>query len=184
MSEQPVTVIGLGLTGSALARMCLAHGHPTTVWNRSPARADDLVARGAVRAPRISRAVAASPLVVVCVADHGAVREVLGEASDALSGHMLVDLTSGAPQDARDTAASVTRLGADHVDGAVLAVPPAIGGPDAMLLYRGSRRAFEAHQPTLSRLGTSTYPGQRCRSGGAVRPRPAAGFSRLDDPVL
>ena len=70
-----------------------------------------------------------------------------------------MDLTSGTPQDARDTAASVTRLGADNVDGAVLAVPPAIGGPDAMLLYSGSRRAFEAHQPTLSRLGTSTYLG-------------------------
>ena len=154
-----MTVIGLGFMGSALAREFLAHGHPTTVWNRSPARADDVVARGAFRASTIPQAVTASPLVVVCVADHAAVREVLDEASDALSGRVLVDLTSGTPHDARDTSQWVTRLGADHVDGAILAVPPAIGGPDAMLLYSGSRPAFEAHRPTLSRLGTSTYLG-------------------------
>ncbi|MFD4375859.1 NAD(P)-binding domain-containing protein, partial [Streptomyces sp. NPDC058527] len=44
MSEQqhentPVTVIGLGSMGSALAAAFLAAGHPTTVWNRTPERA-------------------------------------------------------------------------------------------------------------------------------------------------
>ena len=36
----PVTVIGLGLMGQALAGAFLRAGHPTTVWNRSAAKAD------------------------------------------------------------------------------------------------------------------------------------------------
>src|ERR1044072_8092422 len=46
----PVTVLGLGPMGQALAGAFLAQGHPTTVWNRTAARAGGLVARGATRA--------------------------------------------------------------------------------------------------------------------------------------
>ena len=56
----PVTVIGLGLMGQALAGAFLADGHPTTVWNRSAAKAEQLVARGATLAASARNAVAAS----------------------------------------------------------------------------------------------------------------------------
>lgn len=158
-TPSPVTVIGLGFMGSALARAFLRNGHPTTVWNRSAARAADLVAEGAARAATVAEAVEASPLVVMCVLDHAAVREVFDAAGDALSGCLLVDVTSGTPQDARETADWAAQRGADHLDGAIMAVPPAIGGPEAMLLYSGSRDGFEAHRPTLSHLGASTYLG-------------------------
>jgi 3-hydroxyisobutyrate dehydrogenase-like beta-hydroxyacid dehydrogenase len=45
-----VTVLGLGEMGSALAGAFLGGGLPTTVWNRSPGKADALVAKGAVGA--------------------------------------------------------------------------------------------------------------------------------------
>jgi 3-hydroxyisobutyrate dehydrogenase-like beta-hydroxyacid dehydrogenase len=61
-----VTVIGLGLMGQALAGAFLAHGHPTTVWNRSAAKAEELVAHGAPLAASVRDAVAASPLVIIC----------------------------------------------------------------------------------------------------------------------
>lgn len=35
----PVTVLGLGPMGRALASAFLAAGHPVTVWNRTPGRA-------------------------------------------------------------------------------------------------------------------------------------------------
>lgn len=38
----PVSVIGLGAMGRALAGAFLDAGHPTTVWNRSPGRAGEL----------------------------------------------------------------------------------------------------------------------------------------------
>ena len=81
-SVTPVTVIGLGLMGQALAGAFLRAGHPTTVWNRTAAKAEQLVGEGAKLAGSVGDAVAASPLVVVCVSDYTAVRELfepLGE---------------------------------------------------------------------------------------------------------
>ena len=79
----PVTVLGLGAMGTALSRAFLAAGHPTTVWNRTRGRADPLRAAGAAVAPDVSAAVAASPLVVVCLLDTPAVDAVLVDAGGA-----------------------------------------------------------------------------------------------------
>lgn len=74
----PVTVIGLGAMGRALAGAFLDNGHPTTVWNRTAGKAGELTKRGATEAATAAEAIAASPVVVVCVLDYDAVRDVLG----------------------------------------------------------------------------------------------------------
>jgi 2-methyl-1-pyrroline reductase len=155
----PITVIGLGLMGAALARTFLKAGHPTTVWNRSAKKADDLVAKGATRAATLSEAIRASPLVVLCVLDHDAVREVLQHAGDAFTGRVFVNLTSETPAQARETAAWASARGIDYLDGAIMDIPQGIGRPQATLLYSGSRSAFTDWQPALSCLGTGTYLG-------------------------
>src|SRR5918997_559548 len=93
--KEPVTVAGLGAMGTALARAFLRAGHPTTVWNRTARRADDLVAAGAVRADSVAAAAAASAVVVICVMDNTVVRELL---SDKLAGRSVVNLTSSTPE--------------------------------------------------------------------------------------
>ncbi|MFD0855163.1 NAD(P)-binding domain-containing protein, partial [Actinomadura adrarensis] len=44
--KKSLTLLGLGDMGAALARAWLAAGHPLTVWNRTPARAEPLKAEG------------------------------------------------------------------------------------------------------------------------------------------
>ncbi|MFF5114130.1 NAD(P)-dependent oxidoreductase [Streptosporangium sp. NPDC000509] len=73
-----MTVIGLGAMGKALAGAFLDNGHPTTVWNRTAGKGGELVERGATEAATVAEAIAASPLVVVCVLDDAAVRATLG----------------------------------------------------------------------------------------------------------
>ncbi len=155
-----VTVIGLGAMGSALAGAFLKGGHPTTVWNRSADKADSLVARGAIRAASVTDAVAASPLVVLCALDYAAVRGILDSEGDALSGRVLVNLTTGTPDQARQTARWAAEHGAGYLDGGILADPEQIGTAGARLYYSGSRDAFETHRATLKVLGESaTYYG-------------------------
>jgi 3-hydroxyisobutyrate dehydrogenase-like beta-hydroxyacid dehydrogenase len=149
----PVTVIGLGLMGQALARVLLNEGHATTIWNRSARKADALVAQGARRAATATEAVAASPLVLICVSDYAAVRETLDPARDALTGKVLVNLTSGSPAQARETAAWAARLGATYIDGAIMAVPQMMGQPGTRVLYSGSPEAFRTYESTLLALG-------------------------------
>lgn len=155
----PVTVIGLGLMGAALAGALLDAGHPTTVWNRSTAKADALVAAGATRAETVADAVAASPLVIACVLDDAVLHRVLDPVASDLSGRVLVNLTSGTPEHARATATWAAEHGIDHLDGKILAFPSTIGGPEAFLLYSGAQDTFTTHEPTLTVLGSATHLG-------------------------
>lgn len=101
----PVTVVGLGSMGRALAEVFIDAGHPTTVWNRTPAKAAPLVAKGAVQAGEVSAALAASPLVITCLTTFEDTRSVLEPAAATVSGRALVTLNSGSPADARGMAA-------------------------------------------------------------------------------
>ncbi|MFF5516990.1 NAD(P)-dependent oxidoreductase [Streptomyces coeruleorubidus] len=155
-TSTPVTVLGLGLMGSALAGAFLRAGHPTTVWNRTTAKADDLVARGATLAESPAAALAAAPLVVVCVSDYDAVADVL---DGPLDGRVVVNLTSGTPSRARALAEEVARRGGDYLDGGIMAVPEAVGTTDAVLAYSGPRPLYDAHESTLASLGTGLHLG-------------------------
>ncbi|MFF8716501.1 NAD(P)-dependent oxidoreductase [Streptomyces sp. NPDC015184] len=155
----PVTVIGLGLMGQALAGAFLKAGHPTTVWNRTAAKADRLVAEGAQSAPTVDAALKASPLAVICLTDYAAVHELLGADGVVPAGTTLVNLTSGDSAGAREAARWADRIGARYLDGAIMAVPPVIGTAEAVILHSGPQEDFEAHRSTLEALGTVTHLG-------------------------
>jgi len=90
-TASPVTVIGLGPMGQAMARALLAAGRQVTVWNRTPSRADDLVTGGATRAETPSDAVSAAELVVLSLTDYQAMYDILGNVDDAvLAGKVIV----------------------------------------------------------------------------------------------
>lgn len=151
--NSPVTVLGLGAMGAALAEAFLAAGHPTTVWNRTASRAEPLVAAGAARAETPSEAVLASPLVVVCVRDYAAASDLLAPLVDDLAGRTVVNLTSATPEQAREQAAWAEGAGVRYLDGAILVPTPLVGTPDALVLYSGPRELFDEHRATLAAIG-------------------------------
>jgi 3-hydroxyisobutyrate dehydrogenase-like beta-hydroxyacid dehydrogenase len=156
-----VSVIGLGPMGQALASAFLQAGYSTTVWNRTAAKADQLVAQGAKRAGSVSEAVTAGELVITCVSDYDAVYELLDLPGDALANRTLVNLTSSSSEQARTFAAWAAERNIPYLDGAIMAIPPAIGTDEAVLLYSGSSQVFEHFEPVLRHLSPSgtTYLG-------------------------
>lgn len=146
-----VTVLGLGAMGRALAAALVDAGHSTTVWNRTPGKADGLA--GAREAESVSEAVSASELVIVCVVDYAASQQILDAAGESLTGRVLVNLTSDTPERARDAAQWASDRGIDYLDGAIMVPITAIGAPSSMLLYSGSQRAFTDYETTLKTLG-------------------------------
>ncbi|MFI9149533.1 NAD(P)-dependent oxidoreductase [Streptomyces sp. NPDC053367] len=158
-SRTPLTVLGAGAMGSALVRAWLAAGHPVTVWNRTPARAEALAAEGAAVARSAAEAVAANRLVIVCLLDDASVGSAL-ETAD-LTGRDIVDLTTGTPAEGRTRAAWAEACGARFLDGGIMAVPPMIGSPDsgAYVFYSGSSALFEEHRDTLAVPAGTTYVG-------------------------
>ncbi|MEU8344221.1 NAD(P)-binding domain-containing protein [Spirillospora sp. NPDC048832] len=158
-NDTSVTVIGLGLMGRALARAFLKAGHSTTVWNRTTSKADQLVAEGARLAPTVGDALKAASLTIICVTDYQAVHELLGGSDIELDGTTLINLTSGSSAQAREAARWAEQRGARYLDGAIMAIPPAIGTAEAVILLSGPQPDVEAHRSTLDALGTGTYLG-------------------------
>ncbi|MFI8948033.1 NAD(P)-dependent oxidoreductase [Streptomyces sp. NPDC053750] len=156
-STAAVTVLGLGPMGRSLAAAFLAAGLRTTVWNRTPGRDGDLVARGAVPAASAEEAVAAAPLTVVCVVNYDASDAVLRQdaVTTALKGRTVVNLSADTPERARDTAAWAERHGIRYLDGAIMTPTPTIGTDDAVFLHSGPTELYEEHRPVLAALGGS-----------------------------
>ncbi|ACZ87862.1 NAD(P)-dependent oxidoreductase [Streptosporangium roseum] len=152
----PVTVIGLGSMGTALAEAFIKAGHSTTVWNRTPAKAAPLVAMGARQAEAVEDAVAASPLIITCLTTFDDTRLALRPAAASLHGRALVTLNSGSPDGARQTATWAIGHGARFLAGAVKNVPSAVGAPDTLLYYSGDKTVFDEFEATLKVLGGDT----------------------------
>ncbi|MEU8524438.1 NAD(P)-binding domain-containing protein [Streptomyces sp. NPDC048629] len=155
-----VSLLGLGAMGAALAETLLKAGHTPTLWNRSPGKADALVALGATEAGSAAEAVRASRLVVVCLFDRDSVHEVLDPLVGDLAGRTLVNLTTTKPEHARELAAWAAEAGITYLDGGIMAVPSMIGQPGASILYSGSAEAFREHEALLDVWATSTYYGE------------------------
>lgn len=156
-----VTVLGLGPMGRALASAFLASGHPTTVWNRTPGRADALVSAGATLARSATDAIAASELIVICVLNGDAARAILTPAADALRGRTLVNLSTDTPAHVRETAAWAASHGIDYVAGSIMTPITTIGESSAVLLYSGPEGNYRRYQHALASLGgTATYLGE------------------------
>lgn len=154
-----VTVVGLGPMGLVLAETLLGKGLTLTVWNRTPGKADALAAKGARRAATVAEAVAASPVTILCLNDYPTMHRVLDAAGAAFQGRTLVNLTSGTPAEARDTADWAAGRGVGYLDGAIMVPPPLVGEPGSVFLYAGPQDVFDRHRETLALLGDPRHLG-------------------------
>ncbi|MFE7133033.1 NAD(P)-dependent oxidoreductase [Streptomyces sp. NPDC057638] len=155
-----VTVIGLGPMGQAMAGAFLDRGYEVTLWNRTPSRADGLVARGATLATSVEEALRANELVVLSLIDYATMHTVLGQAEDALSGRVVVNLSSDTPRKTEEGARWVTERGAAFLAGGVTSPPSGIGDPASYTFYSGPSEPLERHRATLETLTQVEYLGE------------------------
>jgi len=167
MTAASVTVLGLGLLGSAVARATLDAGLKTTVWNRSPARATSFSESAASVAVSAEDAVDASDVIVVCLQDYAAMDDVLRAATveARLAGKTLVQLSTGTPAQARAAAGWVEGVGAAYLDGAIMGFPKDIGTDGLLVLYGGAEETFAVCDPFATAIGGTAFrvgddPGQ------------------------
>ena len=115
--------IGIGLMGKPMTLRLLAAGHEVTVWNRSPGKLEEVLAKGARRADSPAAVARAADIVMMCVTDQKAAEDVLfkknGIIEGAGAGKLVVDFSSIAPASARDFAARLEAAGTGLVDAPV-----------------------------------------------------------------
>lgn len=157
--NQRVTVIGTGRMGSALALALFHKGFATTVWNRTASKAEPLARLGLSVAPSVLDAVRQADIVVVNISDYGSTLRLLQqpEVESALRGKILVQLSSGAPKEAREMETWARRSGISYLDGAILSYPKGIGTPECTVVYSGPEEVFHLAKPVLLAFGGAPF---------------------------
>lgn len=146
--------------GIAVADALLERGHVLTVWNRTPEKADDLVARGARRARTAAETIAVGRTTIVCLDGYDTLQRVFELVDGTAVGGTVINLTSGTPNEARAAEAWFAERGIDYLDGAIMVPPPAVGTPEAVLLYSGERDVFDRNIEVLASIGDPRYLGE------------------------
>ncbi|MFC1680629.1 NAD(P)-dependent oxidoreductase [Pseudomonadota bacterium] len=155
-----VSVIGLGIMGSALARVLLKNGRKVTVWNRTPEKAETLVSEGATLVDSAADAIAASPATITCIASHDRTLELLDECAATLKGRTIIELSTGGATEAEALARLLSESGAHWLIGIINAYPTAIGEPETVLTVVGAKDVWETWKPVITDLGgSSTHVG-------------------------
>ena len=138
MTEK-VTVIGAGHMGSALATALYKRGFATSVWNRTVSKTEALAQAGLRVGASLLEAVSNAEVVIVNINNYESTKELMREPEieSALREKVLVQLSSGTPDEAREMEAWARAHGIAYLDGAIVNYPVDIGKPQGTVLYAG-----------------------------------------------
>lgn len=151
-----ITLLGTGLMGAPMTRNLLKAGFEVTVWNRSIAKAEALVAGGAVLAHSVPEAARGSDLVISMLSDGLAVNSYVMDAAvtDAMKpGATWVDMSSAKPEEARAQSAHLAGLGFSHLDAPVSGGTKGAEAATLAIMVGGDAETFATAKPVLSTMG-------------------------------
>jgi len=153
--------LGLGVMGFPMAGHVADSGVPLAVWNRSRARADQWLDAHPGSRLGLSPAQAASgaSVVLTCVSDGAAVRDVLlgsdGAATVLEPGAVVVDHSTISAHDAREIAAELRERGIGFVDAPVSGGEAGAVNGRLTIMAGGDPTDFARVDPVLAAYGAT-----------------------------
>ncbi len=149
--------IGTGVMGKSMARNLIKAGYRVLVYNRTKAKAQELVEEGAVWQETVAKLAANSDVIITMVGYPKDVEEIyLGEqgiVQSAKPGSYLVDMTTSSPLLAQKIYAQASARGLKALDAPVSGGD--IGAREGRLaiMVGGDAEAFDAVKPIFEVLG-------------------------------
>lgn len=152
--------IGLGRMGHHVAANLLKAGHQVTVWNRSPAPVEALVAKGAVAASSPEEALQGDAVFSMLsndqvMRDVGLAGPLLQKAAKDL---IHVNLATISVAFARELAQAHTKAGLSYISAPVFGRPEMAETAQLVLVAGGEDAALKTMQPVFDRVGARTVP--------------------------
>jgi 3-hydroxyisobutyrate dehydrogenase-like beta-hydroxyacid dehydrogenase len=154
-----VAFIGLGRMGHGMAGRYLDAGFTVAVWNRSKAKAEDLIGRGARWAASPADAADGADAVVTMLSDDEASRTVWlgkdGAATTMKAGTLAIECSTVSYQHALDLARELRGRGFVYVDSPVTGLPDAAAAGKLTLLVGAEPADLEKARPFLAPLSAT-----------------------------
>ena len=155
-----VGFIGIGRMGSGMAANLIAAGHALTVYNRSPAKAKRLLAKGA-RLAKTSADAARGDVVITMLADDRAAEAVVFGPDGILEtlppGGVHLSMSTISVALAERLAKAHREKGQDLVSGPVFGRPDAAAAAKLFIVAAGRAAAIEKCQPLFDALGQRSF---------------------------
>ncbi len=157
MSDLPtIGYIGVGLMGEPMVNRLLDAGFTVNVWNRTRAKLDGVVARGAVVAETPYELAERSDYVFMCLMDAKAIEAVIfGEHGVTASRHpkTLVDFGTIHPDQARDFAMRLRAAnGMAWIDAPISGGVPGAEAGTLAIMAGGAAADIDALRPVIGHL--------------------------------
>jgi 3-hydroxyisobutyrate dehydrogenase-like beta-hydroxyacid dehydrogenase len=154
-----IAFIGLGRMGHGMAGRYLDAGFAVSVWNRSEAKAEDLITRGARWATSPEDAAIDADAVVTMVANDEASRAVWlskdGAAANMKAGTIAIECSTVSYQHALDLSRELHGRGLIYIDSPVTGLADAAASGKLTLLVGADVADLEKARPFLLPLSTT-----------------------------
>lgn len=154
-----VGFIGLGIMGTGMARNLAEKGHDVVVWNRTPGRADGVVAAGAAEAESARAVAEACGITMICVSDTPDVDSVLhgddGVLAGLSEGDLVVDHSTISPSATGRFAEEVAELGCSWLDAPVSGGSEGAARGTLSIMVGGEIGDLERAMPYLEAFGAA-----------------------------
>jgi len=152
-----VGFIGVGVMGRPMALNLLKGGFPVTVYARTPAKADDVVAAGAALAGSPRELAAGSDVLITMVPNSPQVREVLlgpdGVLAGTPEGLIVVDMSTIAPAASREIGAACAAQGISFMDAPVSGGAQGAQAGTLTIMAGGDAETFARVRPVFAAMG-------------------------------
>ena len=155
-----VGFVGLGRMGSGMAANLLAAGHALTVYNRSPAKTESLVSKGAQLAKTPGDAARGQVVITMLANDPALEQIVFGESGilQALApGAIHLSMSTISVELAERLAAAHREKGQEFVSAPVLGRPDLAAAGKLFVIAGGKPATIALCKPLLDVLGQRTF---------------------------
>ena len=163
MERKRIGIIGLGLMGTAITEQLLEHGFQCFIWNRTKEKANPLIALGAQWS---DNPLADCDRIIISLYTSDVVESVLEQhlnhlhatqATEKVRGKILLDTTTGSPEQSVSMSAHLASLGIQYLDAPISGSSEQTRRGEATVIVGGDRNAFEACNDLWPVLGANTY---------------------------
>ena len=141
---QTVGVIGVGLLGSAIAERLIARGHAVAGYDVSEDAVSRMQALGVAPVDSIRQLFQQCERVMLSLPDSRVAADVLDEAGADLQRRLIVDTTTGSPDDAITSARKAAAHGGRYIEATVIGSSAVARQGEAVVLLGGAAVDCEA----------------------------------------